>query len=127
MYNLDVHNLYTKIEGDMADSQRENGLIPDICPEYVTGFDKWHKGFLDSPEWGSACVLAPWYAYKRYGDLALLEKYFPVMKKYVEYLSSKTHHEVLHHGLGDWLDIGPCTPHSQNTPGSRCGDLYLLL
>ena len=116
MYNLDVHNLYAKIEGDMADSQRENGLIPDICPEYVTGFDKWHKGFLDSPEWGSACVLAPWYAYKRYGDLALLEKYFPVMKKYVEYLSSKTHHEVLHHGLGDWLDIGPCTPHSQNTP-----------
>lgn len=54
-------------------------------------------------------MLAPWYAYKRYGDLALLEKYFPVMKKYVEYLSSKTHHEVLHHGLGDWLDIGPCT------------------
>ena len=38
VYNLDAANLYTKIEGDMADSQRENGLIPDICPEYVTGF-----------------------------------------------------------------------------------------
>jgi hypothetical protein len=116
MYNLDVHNLYVKIERDMADSQRENGMVPDICPEYVTGFDKWHKGFVDSPEWGSACVLAPWYTYKRYGDLALLKNYYPVMKKYVDYLSSRTHHEVLHHGLGDWLDIGPCTPNSQNTP-----------
>ena len=35
MYNYDVHNLYLKIEQDMADSQRENGLVPDICPEYV--------------------------------------------------------------------------------------------
>lgn len=38
MYNLDVHNLYDKVEGDMADTQWENGLVPDICPEYVTGF-----------------------------------------------------------------------------------------
>lgn len=116
MYNLDVKNLYDKIEGDMADSQRDSGLIPDICPEYVTGFDRWHKGFLDSPEWGSACILAPWYAYKRYGSVTVLRKYFGVMKKYVDYLAAKTHHEILHHGLGDWLDIGPCSPHSQNTP-----------
>nr|WP_296486848.1 alpha-L-rhamnosidase [uncultured Acetatifactor sp.] len=116
MYNMDVHNLYAKIEGDMADSQRENGLVPDICPEYVTGFEKWHRGFVDSPEWGSACILSPWYIYRRYGDTGILEKYYDVMKKYVNYLGEKTHHEILHHGLGDWLDIGPCTPHSQNTP-----------
>lgn len=116
MYNLDVQNLYAKIEGDMADSQRDSGLVSDICPEYVTGFDKWHKGFLDSPEWGSACILAPWYAYKRYGDDRLLHKYYDVMKRYLDYLGGKAHHEILHHGLGDWLDIGPCTPHSQNTP-----------
>ena len=116
MYNLDVHNLYAKIEGDMADSQRDSGLVPDICPEYVKGFSKWHYGFLDSPEWGSACILAPWYGYKRYGDARLLAQYYDVMKRYLNYLGGKTHHEILHHGLGDWLDIGPCTPHSQNTP-----------
>lgn len=116
MYNLDVHNLYVKTEGDMADSQWENGLVPNICPEYVTGFEKWHRGFLDSPEWGSACILSPWYVYRRYGDSGILEKYYDVMKKYINYLGGKTHHEILHHGLGDWLDIGPCTPHSQNTP-----------
>ncbi len=116
MYNFDVQNLYGKILQDMEDAQRENGLIPDICPEYVTGFDKWHKGFLDSPEWGSACILGAWYAYIRYGSRSILERYYTVMQRYIGYLMEKTHHEILHHGLGDWLDIGPCTPHSQNTP-----------
>lgn len=116
MYNLGVHNLYDKVEQDMADAQRENGLVTDICPEYVTGFEKWHEGFVDSPEWGSACILNPWYVYKRYGDVSLLHRYYGVMKSYLDYLDSRTHHEVLHHGLGDWLDIGPCSPHSQNTP-----------
>lgn len=116
MYNINVHNLYGKVEGDMSDAQRENGLITDICPEYVTGFGKWHQGFVDSPEWGSACILNPWYVYKRYGDMSLIKRYYGTMKRFLAYLESRTHHEILHHGLGDWLDIGPCTPHSQNTP-----------
>jgi alpha-L-rhamnosidase len=116
MYNFDVLALYHKIEGDMHDAQRDDGLVPDICPEYVTEFAKWHEGFVDSPEWGSAFLINTWYVYKRFGDTALFTKYYEDMKKYINYLSSKTHHEVLHHGLGDWLDIGPMTPNSQNTP-----------
>lgn len=116
MYNINVQNLYGKVEGDMADAQRENGLVPDICPEYVKAFGQWHQGFVDSPEWGSACILNPWYVYKRYGDMTLMKRYYGTMKRYLSYLESRTHHEILHHGLGDWLDIGPCTPHSQNTP-----------
>ena len=114
MYNYDVHNLYKKIEMDIKDAQRENGLVPDISPEYV--IFGYHEGFIDSPEWGSACIINPWYIYLRYGDTTLLEQYYEVMKKYLDYLTMKTHHHVLHHGLGDWLDIGPNTPHSQNTP-----------
>lgn len=114
--SFDLQSLYEKAEQDMADAQRPDGLVADICPEYVTGFDKWHKGFLDSPEWGSAIVLNPWHLYAKYGNKKVLEDWYPVMKKYTDYLTSKTWHGVLHHGLGDWLDIGPCTPYSQNTP-----------
>lgn len=114
MYNYNVHNLLCKIEQDMKESQHEDGLIPDISPEYIKF--GYHKGFTDSPEWGSTSIISPWYVYKRYGDVAILKEYYDVMKKYLDYLTSKTHHHVLHHGLGDWLDIGPNTPHSQNTP-----------
>ena len=112
--NWDLELFYEKIEQDMADSQHLDGLVPDICPEYVTGFDKWHTGFVDSPEWGSACVLNPELLLAKYGNLKALEHWYEPMKRYVAYLTKKTHHGVLHHGLGDWLDIGPCT--SQNTP-----------
>lgn len=114
--NWDLELFYEKIEQDMADSQHLDGLVPDICPEYVTGFDKWHTGFVDSPEWGSACVLNPELLLAKYGNLKALEHWYEPMKRYVAYLTKKTHHGVLHHGLGDWLDIGPCTPYSQNTP-----------
>lgn len=116
MYNYDVHNLYEKIERDMAEAQHESGMVPDICPEYITEFSKWHYGFLDSPEWGSAVIINPWYIYKKYGDTSIFSRFYPVMKKYMDYLTSMTHHHMLHHGLGDWLDIGPFVPHSQNTP-----------
>lgn len=116
MYNYDVHNLYEKIEQDMSEAQHTNGLVPDICPEYITEFAQWHYGFLDSPEWGSACIINPWYIYKKYGDKAIFTRYYDTMKKYMDYLTSKTHHNILNHGLGDWLDIGPFVPHSQNTP-----------
>lgn len=114
--SFDLSNLYEKIEQDMADSQREGGLVADICPEYVSGFERWNEGFVDSPEWGSACVLNPWHLYRKYGNMQVLCEWYPVMKKYADYLTSRTHHGILHHGLGDWLDIGPCPPHSQNTP-----------
>lgn len=114
LYNYDIQNLYEKIEQDIMDAQHDNGMIPSICPQYVVF--GYHEGFNDSPEWGSAGILVPWYYYKRYGDDSIFRRYYPVMKHYVEYLFSRTHHYVLHHGLGDWLDIGPMTPYSQNTP-----------
>lgn len=114
MYNYDVENLYRKILRDMEDAQHESGLVPDTAPEYVVF--GYHEGFIDSPEWGSTAVISPWYLYKCYGNQEILKTSYPMMKKYVDYLTGKTHHKVLHHGLGDWLDIGPCNPYSQNTP-----------
>ena len=87
----------------MKDSQRENGLVPDIAPEYVV----FRGGFVDSPEWGSSCVLLPWYLYRWYGDKAFLEDSWEMMTRYMDYLSGKADNFILRHGLGDWCDLGP--------------------
>ena len=79
----------------MMDSQLENGLVPDIAPEYVA-FD---NGFRDSPEWGSASVIIPWQLYQWYGDEEVLKKAYPMMKRYVNYLQSKSQDNMLRHGL----------------------------
>ncbi len=112
-YNFDIQPLYSKIVNDMMDSQLEDGLVPDIAPEYVP----FKGGFRDSPEWGSASVIIPWQIYKWYGNSEILQKAYPMMKKYIAYLQSKAENNILSHGLGDWYDLGPRYPgQAQLTP-----------
>jgi len=112
-YIYDIHNLYDKIIDDMIDAQLENGLVPDIAPEYVP----FTAGFRDSPEWGSACVILPWDMYEWYGDVEVVRKAYPMMKKYVNYLHEMSDKNILTHGLGDWYDLGPEFPgEAQLTP-----------
>jgi hypothetical protein len=112
-YNYDILSFYTKIAADMRDAQLPGGLVPDIAPEYVV----FQDGFRDSPEWGSAGVLIPWYVYQWYGDREILQKNYAMMKRYVAYLDRKSDHHLLAYGLGDWYDLGPKGPGvSQLTP-----------
>jgi hypothetical protein len=109
----DIHNLYDKVINDMIEAQLENGLVPDIAPEYVP----FTAGFRDSPEWGSAAVILPWDMYEWYGDLEAVRRAYPMMKKYVNYLSKLSKNNILTHGLGDWYDLGPNFPgEAQLTP-----------
>ena len=100
-YGYDIATLLTKMEGDMADSQRENGLIPDIAPEYVV----FTGGFVDTPAWGSACILVPWNLYRWYGDVDVLRRSYPVMQRYLAYLDSKSKDHTLSYGLADWYAL----------------------
>lgn len=106
MFNYDVPQLYRKICDDMAEAQLDNGLVPDIAPEYTV----FGGGFRDSPEWGSACTVNPWLLYQRYADARALAEHYDVMKRYAGYLSSRASGQVVSHGLGDWYDIGPGAP-----------------
>lgn len=105
-YTYDIARFYAKIVRDMQQSQTPDGLIPSIAPEY----SRFGGGFRDSPEWGSAAVILPWYLYTWYGDRDLLTESYPMMQKYVAYLGRKAKNNILTHGLGDWYDLGPKDP-----------------
>ncbi len=112
-YEFDLARLYTKTFGDMAASQLPNGLVPDIAPEYVI----FTSGFRDSPEWGSALILAAWQHLEWTGDDTPLRRYYDGMKRYAAYLGTKAEGDILDHGLGDWYDLGPKPPgRAQLTP-----------
>ena len=105
-YIYDVPLLFTKIVQDMKEAQLPNGMIPDIAPEYPV----FSGGFRDSPEWGSAYVILPWYLHKWYGDIRPIKENYEGMKRYVNYLSSTATDLIVSHGLGDWFDLGPKNP-----------------
>jgi hypothetical protein len=105
-YEFDLARLSSKILNDIADSQCEDGLVPNIAPEYV----KFKGGFRDSPEWGSACILVPWQQYEFTADTKLLQRNYTPMQRYVAYLGTTATNNIVSHGLGDWYDIGPRSP-----------------
>lgn len=105
-YRYDLGPLYKKIMDDLAASQLENGAIPTIAPEYV----RFADGFEDTPEWGSAFIISPWYIYQWYGDKRLIIEHYPAMKRYLNYLTSRADNHIVAYGLGDWFDIGPKRP-----------------
>ncbi|WP_159471173.1 alpha-L-rhamnosidase [Dyadobacter sp. 3J3] len=112
-YKYDVSRYFAKIVQDMQQSQTAEGLIPSVAPEYP----RFPGAFRDSPEWGSASVILPWYLYKWYGNKQLLTESYPMMRAYISYLESKSKDGILMHGLGDWYDLGPKDPGSpQLTP-----------
>lgn len=105
-YNYDIAALNRKITRDMMNAQTADGLMPGISPEFV----HFEDPFRDSPEWGSAAIILPWYNYKWYGDKRTLTEAYDMMKKYIEYLRKKASNHILSQGLGDWYDIGPNRP-----------------
>jgi hypothetical protein len=105
-FDYDLALYFPKIARDMRDAQTVEGLIPDTAPNYVV-----HAyGFGDSPEWGSAMVMLPWWGYRKYGDRRTLEESLPAMAHYVDYLGNKAQDHIISYGLGDWYDIGPGEP-----------------
>ena len=112
-FGHDLFGLYRKQVADVVDAQAEDGLVPDIAPEYV----EFEGGFRDSPEWGSGGVVVPWLLYRWYGDRETLARAWPAMKRYVDYLGTKAEGHLLSHGLGDWYDLGKHFPgEAQLTP-----------
>ena len=114
LYDFDFAGLYAATARNIADVQRADGpkagKVPEIAPQYVV-FDPQHEGvFDDSPEWGSAAVLAPWYVFERTGDLHTLGEQLDVMRRYTAYLGSRAQGGIVAYGLGDWYDIGPGNP-----------------
>lgn len=100
---FDLTRLFTKAFGDMEDAQLPNGLVPDITPEYL----RFEGAYRDSPEWGSAIILAAWQHYLFTGDDTPMHLHYPAMQRYFDYLTSRADGHIVSHGLGDWCDMRP--------------------
>lgn len=107
-YEYDMSPLVSKVVGDMMDCQLDDGLIPTHVPEYPIMSPKWR----DSIEWGTTGILMPWQQFEFTGDIAGLRNSYPMMWRYLDYLTSKATNGIAAPGLGDWNGLRANT----NTP-----------
>lgn len=82
-YNFDMSRFLDKWLEDMREEQLPTGGIPNTIPAQGYGFPATMPT-MAVDFWGDACVLTPWAEYMARGDKKILEKYYPMMKKYVD-------------------------------------------
>jgi alpha-L-rhamnosidase len=100
--NYDVRTLLAKVVQDIADAQEPSGMVPSTVPDHTT----LAGAYRDDPNWGGALVLVPLQAYRTYGDRRLLDRHYPAMRRYLDYLLGRTDrwvNGVYDYGLGDWI------------------------
>jgi hypothetical protein len=106
-YNFDMAPLFTKIENDIYDSQwTNNGFVPNIAPEYFQTSNSLTDPYHNSPEWGSTFIQGAWQQYQFSGDISLLQRFYPAMKAYLNFLTSTANNYIVGVDLGDWYDVG---------------------
>jgi alpha-L-rhamnosidase len=105
LYNYRVESSYEKWVADIIDSQLPTGEVSAIVPTGGWGY-YWGNG----PAWDYALIILPWKTFIYSGDQKMLEKHYPAMKKYMEFLSGTTKDYIVRWGLGDWVPIRTTTP-----------------
>jgi len=123
-YLFDVAAFYNKWMNDLEDSQRSDGSIPDVSPNYWMIYN-------DDVTWPSTFLLVPGMLYDQYGDLRVLERHYPAFKKWIEHMRGFVKDGLMTKDTyGDWC-VPPESPrliHSQDparkTNGMLLGTAY---
>ncbi len=118
IFNFDMARFYTKWINDMSDAQNSvTGFEPHSAP---------FEGGGGGPPWGSAYVEVPWLMYVYYGDRRVLEEHYAGMKRWAEYLESRTDKDgiVVKEEPGSW-DLGEwATPAPLEIPPAFVNTCY---
>src|SRR5271157_2994546 len=77
-YMFDVAAFYTKWMTDIADSQKPDGSVPVVSPNY------W-PNYYDDLTWPGTFVFVHGMLYDEYGDKRAMERNYPAMKKWIDH------------------------------------------
>ncbi|MFZ5429915.1 MAG: glycoside hydrolase family 78 protein [Bacteroidota bacterium] len=117
-FNMHLDRYWTKWMFDIFDGQHESGWVHDVSPAIVVGGPS-------KPGWGDAAVIVPWITYRYFGNTRIVEENYEGMKKWVDYMHSKSDNLIYiwnegngqWHGYGDWIAVEP-------TPSAPIGTAY---
>jgi alpha-L-rhamnosidase len=118
IFNFDMARFYTKWINDIGDAQNcDTGFVPHSAP---------YEGGGGGPPWGCAFVTLPWILRLYYADQRVMEEHYAGMKRWVEYLQTRTDKEgiVVREEPGDW-DLGEwATPTHIDIPPALVNTCY---
>lgn len=111
-YNMYTKDFLMKFMRDLRAQQvRDGGSVPGFIPSIG-----WT---MVSSVWSDVATFMPWTLYQMYGDIDILEKNYPMMKDWVDYIDRQDaargeRHYLYDFGFhfGDWVALDGSTDHS---------------
>lgn len=128
LWNYDAAAAYRKYLDDIGDVQLPDGSLPGIAPTNRVGYRWIDPADPDfGPAWGSAYPLIAWYVYLYTGDSITLQRHYPAIRRYVNYLAARARNTgyLYTTGLGDFLSV-QATPKAFTSSVYFYQDLVLL-
>ncbi|MBD1420553.1 alpha-L-rhamnosidase [Sphingobacterium chuzhouense] len=95
---FDNANFYSKWLEDIRLSQKEDGAIPDVAPAF------W-RYYSDNMTWPGTYLIVADMLYQQTGDVRILEKHYPAMKKWMRYMEALYRDSegiITKDSYGDW-------------------------
>jgi alpha-L-rhamnosidase len=117
-FNMDVAGFFSKWLGDLAADQNPEGSVPFVVPDVLSDAERFAGG---SAGWADAATIIPWNLYLSYGDTRILERQYPSMKAWVEYMRRQAGEGQLWNKgfhFGDWLAFATT---ASDYPGATTG------
>jgi len=95
-YLFNIAALYANWAQIMADSQKDNGSISDVCPPY------W-PFYSDNVTWPSSAVIIPGTLLDQYADASVVARQYPAMVNWVDHMSGFIKDGIIaKDNYGDW-------------------------
>ena len=122
-YNMDAAAFLSRWLVNVEDAQSEAGAFPDVAPRLVALGD-------GAPGWGDAGVFIPWTLYQFYGDMRVVEQFYPAMTRWMDYIHAanprflRTEH--LNNNYGDWVSYTSDTPRDVLATALWAFDAHLM-
>lgn len=116
-FNMDVSGFFAKWLADLAADQDTSGSVPWVIPNLFR--DSVHFG--GTAGWADAAVIIPWTMYQMYGDRGVLERQYPSMRAWVDYMHRRAGTALIWRPgwqFGDWLALHSDDP---SYPGATTG------
>ena len=120
MNMLDAESFYRKWMQDIADSQ-------DVLTGHIQYTAPYVRSGGGPGGWGCAIVEVPWQFYQHYGDVSVLSKYYPAMKRYFDYLESRSRNDlVITDKEGEWCLGDWCPPGYMKMPAPLVNNYFYI-
>jgi len=108
---MDTYTFYSKWLRDLEADQTEEGGVPHVVPDILTGKSSEDRllkdGSHSAAAWADAAIIIPWILYLTYGDTTVIECQYGSMKAWIGFMQEHSVGHIWNYKLqfGDWVAL----------------------